>query len=640
MTAELYSDSWLSGEPVYLADMDRCLPSDALSSFPVPGRWRTLEYDADDFSGVMLLGGPETAAPDITYELGVTGWHAVSVGVFPHYDEGSEVLVRLSKEDTFSMLRRVGGEMTVHELTIQPMFWRIADLTDQDMVFGQISYELSAGEGIGSVESPGAQIAYVKLVPLTDAEVEAYKADRAAAKNKRLFAHNDAHGVHYTYKPTTAEHIRRHIEPYRDTDFGKLCWEAAGGDLLQYLGNTGRLSTFDGLEDFGPQGYRKLAESWRTFRDAGVDPFEVALEHTHEIGMEFHAGYRMTGFYYPPPIDYFNYGASFYKYHPELRSIDRDGNAAPRMSYAFPAVREYVLSVFREIAQYDVDGVSLLYNRRPPYVDYDPPIVEGFKQETGRDPREIDDADPEWLSYRARTMTGFMRELREAMEDEARKQGRRKIQISAVVMGSEEENLYNALDLGAWVSEGLIDTLAPYTSKPRLDSMSPSWTDPGDVENWVSMTRGTAASWRSTSCLASRARRTSGAWRRSCTRRAASSSSSGTATSGAPTSPGRTTRCGAWVTRTTSWPGAAPASQTCPRPARRCAGLATGTCTTRRPGRRQTWVRQLTAGQRVLGEARIPERPERVPAGRRTCRATRCPGGGGPWSTGLRGSPA
>ena len=491
MAAELYSDNWLSGEPIYLADMDRCLPSDALTSFPVPGRWRTLEYETDDFSGVMLLGGPETAAPEITYPLNVSGWHAVSIGVFPHYDEGSDVLVRLSGEDTFSMVMRSSGEMAVHELTVYPMFWRIADLTDQDLVFGQTSYELSAAGGIGSVESRSAQIACVKLVPLTDAEVEAYKADRAAAKNKRLFAHNDAHGVHYGYKPTTAEHIRRHIEPYRDTDFGKLCWEAAGGDLLQYLGNTGRLSTFDGLEDFGPQGYRKLAESWRTFRDAGVDPFEVALEHTHEIGMEFHAGYRMTGFHYPPPLDYFNHGATFYKYHPDLRSIDRDGNAAPRMSYAFPAVRDYVLSVFREIAQYDVDGVTLLYNRRPPYVDYDPPIVEGFKQETGRDPREIDDTDPEWLRYRARTMTGFMRELREAMEEETSRQGRRKIEISAVVMGSEEENLYNALDLRSWVSEGLIDTLVPYTSKPRLDSMALSWTDPKDVESWVSLTKGT-----------------------------------------------------------------------------------------------------------------------------------------------------
>ena len=86
--------------------------------------------------------------------------------------------------------------------------------------------------------------------------------------------------------------------------------------------------------------------------------------------------------------------------------------------------------------------------------------------------------------------------------------------------------------------------------------MSPSWTDPrGRGELGLHDQRHGAASWRSTSCLASRARRTSGAWRLSCTARAASSSSSGTATSGAPTSPGRTTRCGAWVTRTTSWPG-------------------------------------------------------------------------------------
>ena len=491
MTAELYSDSWLSGEPVYLADMDRCLPSDALSSFPVPGRWRTLEYDADDFSGVMLLGGPETAAPDITYELGVTGWHAVSVGVFPHYDEGSEVLVRLSKEDTFSMLRRVGGEMTVHELTIQPMFWRIADLTDQDLVFGQISYELSAGEGIGSVESPGAQIAYVKLVPLTDAEVEAYKADRAAAKNKRLFAHNDAHGVHYTYKPTTAEHIRRHIEPYRDTDFGKLCWEAAGGDLLQYLGNTGRLSTFDGLEDFGPQGYRKLAESWRTFRDAGVDPFEVALEHTHEIGMEFHAGYRMTGFYYPPPIDYFNYGASFYKYHPELRSIDRDGNAAPRMSYAFPAVREYVLSVFREIAQYDVDGVSLLYNRRPPYVDYDPPIVEGFKAGDGTGPAGdrrrrpgmavIPRQDDDRVHERAQRGDGGRGP--QAGQAQGTDIGRRHGQRGG-------EPLQRPRPGGVGLG-GADRHPGPLHVEAEARQHVPVVDGPGDVENWVSMTRGT-----------------------------------------------------------------------------------------------------------------------------------------------------
>ncbi len=488
---EQFADRWLSGDPVYLGDLDSCQPTDALTQSPPPGRWRLLDYETDVVSGVMLLAGPETGAPEVTYPLKVSGWHAVSVGVFPHYGEGSEVLLRLSGDDTFSMLRRAPSEMAVHELSIEEMFWRIVDLTDQDLVFGQISYQVASGGGTGSVESPSAQIAYVKLVPLTDAEVSAVEAGRQDRAHRRLFAHNDAHGVHFAYRPTTAEHIRRHIEPYRDTDFSRLCWEAGGGDLLQYLSKIGRRSTFDGLEDFGPQGYRKLAESWRVFRDEGVDPFQVALDHTHEIGMEFHAGYRMTGFYYPPPVDYFNYGASFYKYHPELRSIDRGGGVTPRISYSFAEARRYVVSVFREIAGYDVDGICLLYNRRPPFVEYEPPLVDGFKKEFGEDPRQLDRDDARWLSYRARTMTQFMREVRDAMDDEAKSQGRRKIEVSAIVMSTSQENMLYGLDLKAWIDQELVDLIVPYTSRPNLDSMARSWTDPADVEYFVSLTSGT-----------------------------------------------------------------------------------------------------------------------------------------------------
>ena len=395
---ELYADSWLSGQPIYLTDFDRCQPSGALSEDAGPARWRMLPYETDALSGVMLLAGPETGAPEVTYPLSVSGWHAVSVGVYPHYEVKSEVLIRLSGEETFSMLKARQAEASPHEPQVQEIFWRTVDLTDQDLVMGQIAFEVASGGGIGAVESHSAQIVYVKLVPLSDAEVSALKADRAQTRNRRLFAHNDAHGVHFTYRPTTAEHVRRHIERYRDTDFTRLCWEAGGGDLMQYLSKIGRNSTFDGLDDFGPQGYRKLAESWRALRDQNIDAFQVALGHTHEIGMEFHVGYRMTGFHYPPPIDYFNHGASFYKYHPELRSIDRDGTVTPRISYAYPEVRRFVVSLFREIAGYDIDGICLLYNRRPPYVEYEPPLTDGFKAEYGEDPREIDERDQRWLS--------------------------------------------------------------------------------------------------------------------------------------------------------------------------------------------------------------------------------------------------
>ena len=314
--------------------MDRCQPASALHPEPGPGLWRTLEYEMDALSGVMIMAGPETAAPDVTYPLNVTGWHAVSVGMLSSHRHGAEIMLRTSGDDTFAAIKPAPSEGGgVHDTETHEVFWKILDLTGQDLVLGQMQYRVAPGEGVGSFESRNSQAVYIKLVPLTDEEASALLADRRRTDTRRLFAHDDAHGVHYAYRPTTAEHIRRNIEPYRHTDFSRLCWEAGGGDLLQYLGNTGRRSTFDGLEDFGPQGYRKLAESWRIFRDKGIDPFQVALDYTHEIGMEFHAGYRVTAFHYPPPIDYFNHGPSFYKGHPELRAIDKDGNATPRISY-------------------------------------------------------------------------------------------------------------------------------------------------------------------------------------------------------------------------------------------------------------------------------------------------------------------
>ncbi len=488
---DLFADSWLSGESIYVGDLDRCRPSEALSDDAQPGRWRTMVYDTESFSGTMLLAGVETGAPEVTYPLAVSGWHAISVGLYPYHGQEIEVRARLSGEGTFSMLKLGRPDLSGRAQTIHEMFWRFADLTGQEIVLGQIAHQVASGGDMGSVKGSPAYIAYIKLVPLSEAEIDTLQDERQRTDTKRLFVHNDAHGIHYGFHPTTAEEIRRHIEPFRDSDFGRLCWEAGGGDLLQYLSNVGRRSTFDGLEDFGPQGYRMLAESWRAFRDQGIDPFQVALDYTHEIGMEFHVGYRVTGFYYPPPFDYFNFGISFYETHPELRSVDRDGNVAPRISYAYPEVRDYVLSVMREIAQYDIDGISLLYNRRPPFVEYEAPIVQGFKSEYGEDPRQIDETDPRWLLYRARTMTRFMSQLRETLDDEAKKQGRRKIEISAVVLRNEEENLYNALDLKAWIEQGLVDTIVPYTSRPDLDSMQKSWTDAGEIEWFVSLTKGT-----------------------------------------------------------------------------------------------------------------------------------------------------
>ena len=55
---------------------------------------------------------------------------------------------------------------------------------------------------------------------------------------------------------------------------------------------------------------------------------------------------------------------------------------------------------------------------------------------------------------------------------------RASIGITAVVMGSRDENLGFGLDLEAWVREGLIDTLMPFSSVAGGDSHVPSRIDP------------------------------------------------------------------------------------------------------------------------------------------------------------------
>lgn len=67
--------------PIYLADMSKCLPESALTKKPQRGRWRLLPYETETFSGVMLVAGRNTGAPEIRYPLSQKGWHRVSLGL-------------------------------------------------------------------------------------------------------------------------------------------------------------------------------------------------------------------------------------------------------------------------------------------------------------------------------------------------------------------------------------------------------------------------------------------------------------------------------------------------------------------------------------------------------------------------------
>ncbi len=448
-----------------------------------------MSFRTDSLSGTMLAAGLETAAPTVRYPLDARGLHAISIGTVPIRTaaEGLTlgVPLKLSGDDSFSFITMEPARRPDHGVDVVECYWKIADLTGQQLDIGQASARIGEGEGPGVYACAAARVVYIKLVPLTDSETSDWRADQSRGDTRRLFAHNDAHFAQYLFRLTSADDVRREIEQYHESDFSRMYWEAGGGDQLAYFSRIGRRHTLDGLEDYGRRGDRMHAESWRVFREEGVDPFDVALEQTHAVGMEFHAGYRVAAFQYPPPLDHHNHGDTYFARHPEFHGEDRAGNRTPRISYSYPEVREYVVSLLREMAERPIDGICLLYNRRPPLVEYEPPLVDGFTREFGCDPRSLPENDPDWLAYRAGTLTQFMRDVREAMDEAS--QGRRRIAVSAITEASEAENLMQGIDLAAWVREGLVDTLIPYSPRANFRPFfsEPSgmvWTDPAKLD--------------------------------------------------------------------------------------------------------------------------------------------------------------
>ena len=175
---------------------------------------------------MMLVAGEETEPPDVTYPLEVNGWYALYVGM---YSRGGRrtAQVRLSNDPCFAtVLHQHNSNFQSRTVDI---FWKSADLTGQDIVFRRGN----AGDE--------AYLPYVKLVPLSEAEAETLQAEQGNKEMKRLYAHHDLSGLYFqTEADISADDIRHFVEPYRHTDFTRLYYEFAMGDVCSYFTDIGR----------------------------------------------------------------------------------------------------------------------------------------------------------------------------------------------------------------------------------------------------------------------------------------------------------------------------------------------------------------------------------------------------------------
>ena len=435
-----------------ITDMSRCQPAEAISDVKEKYHWQLIDYEGEGLNGVMLAAASQVDAPDVTLPLGVSGWYAIYIGFWnPHhvYDGSFRIKLKLSDDTSFQAISdpEPGIEWTkVSDL--KEAFFKCADLTGRDLVIGQHSK--------GTPRK--ASIAYVKLIPLSEQEVIEINNDRADTSKRMLYALNDGNGLFYR-GPTTREDLLEEVEQYRYSDVKALILAVSCGDLVNYPSNVGTTWYSDSGDELSPAGWRTVRDSLQTLLAQEIVPVQELSEYMHQMGKECHVMFRLALIGDLPPSHHFQ---SIAHLRPDLRMISKDGTPMEKISYAYPEVREYMLSMIREVAEgYDIDGVNLCFIRGPQFVGYEDIVVNDFINIYGIDPRELDENDIRAQQHRASYVTEFVRSAHNLMNEISLNKGR-KIELSVMVNSgeaSQARNLFFGLDVWTWINESLLDSI-------------------------------------------------------------------------------------------------------------------------------------------------------------------------------------
>ena len=443
--------------PVILSDFSICTPSSALTTEPEWDRWQVIEYEAAGVSGKMIGAKSMIEPPHVTLPLGVTGWHKIYVGYWnPYFEYDGEMVLRLklTGDPCFDRIMeekpKVGEAEQVHpgKTSIIERFWRAEDLTDK-------------GLAIGKFKGAKAYIAYVKLVPMSPEEVAEVKEKRDRKRDRRLVGSIDGTGFpKYYHSIPTEEDLREWVEVYRDSDVGKIVWAVSYGDWVNYPSKFGTLWTE--IKTYG-----KMRDNvylhWihpilRGLKAKGIVTQDVIARHLHSMGMKFDIMIRPS--IQRNPLESMQ---GFFEKHPELRIRHADGRPVEKLSFAYPEVRDFTLSIIREASErFDVDGVNICFVRLNLCMGWEKPVLDAFRAKGYNDKlHNVGKNDSRLRKIRSEFLLQFMRDARKVLDEVGKKKGKR-LELSAWVWPWAGHRGYSPgfdVDYRTMMKEKLLDSV-------------------------------------------------------------------------------------------------------------------------------------------------------------------------------------
>lgn len=246
--------------------------------------------------------------------------------------------------------------------------------------------------------------------------------DQRSHKKRRTMYFNDArHFYLYAYEPPmTLADAWRPIDELAGTAINTFIYGIETNGLFSDT----KVGKRFGVDDRPFQS----AHSWRAWYnmqsliDRGLDPLQVLIDRAHERGMEFITSMRMGG---GPRDRRYRIGVSG-------PAAGGGGPLANNHDFAHSEVRDVRFKWLEELASYPVEGIELDFAYTPYY----------FK------PAEIAAETP--------VMTEYVRKISQMV----RSKGKDRL-VGARVFPTVEMNVALGLDVPTWLSEKLIDYVAP-----------------------------------------------------------------------------------------------------------------------------------------------------------------------------------
>jgi hypothetical protein len=273
-----------------------------------------------------------------------------------------------------------------------------------------------------------------------------------------VIAYDDGFSSFHSGRYKSAEDLQKSMLAYKDTQVAVMEWCVIAGSRSNYPSKVTELYG-TGLTEFPRRGDKLAHETVKRMADAGENTLGIVTAACHKAGISCYASLRMNGDY---PADTWGGGwpkfanSTFWWKHPEFLIVDAKGKPGYHHSYAFPEVREFKLGILREVAEQDIDGINLDFQRHPTFFGFEKPMSDAFKAKYGIEANTVPQDDPRWFPLRFEMMNRFVRDVRQLLDEAGKRKGRH-LGLSARIDWQKYPTW--GCDIENWLKEGMLDYL-------------------------------------------------------------------------------------------------------------------------------------------------------------------------------------